>query len=171
MLLDIQRKYIPKILYTQVMKILAPASIVALLLSLLAGYAAENFLVQPIWLIDRQVGLLLSHNPGIAFGIHLPSPPQEIIILLALAAVTVVAMRSTDRLPLAAFGLIIGGAVANLIDRFMDGVVTDFIRVGTFPVFNLADSCITVGAALLIAEALLLAWKGRQKGLGSHRNK
>jgi signal peptidase II len=151
------------------MRILFPIAIVALLLSLLAGFVAEYCLTQPVWLIDRQTGLLLSHNPGIAFGIHLPSPLQEIIILLALAAVTVVALRSKDRLPLAAFGLIIGGAVANLIDRFIDGVVTDFVRVGTFPVFNLADSCITIGAVLLIGEALFLAVQSRQKGSGTHR--
>ena len=62
------------------------------------------------------------------------------------------ALASRGKLNAAAFGLIIGGALANIADRLPDGLVTDYIQVGTFPVFNLADSCITVGAVLLIFE-------------------
>lgn len=136
------------------MHLLIPVSLAACLLSLLAGHVAQQ-LTRPLWFIGSWAGLLLSHNPGIAFGVRLPSPLQEIIILGALSVVVVVALRTHRHLPLIAFGLIIGGAVANLIDRFMDGVVTDFFRVGTFPVFNVADGCITIGAILLIADALL----------------
>ncbi len=46
-------------------------------------------------------------------------------------------------------GLILGGAVGNLIDRLRFGSVVDFLDFRVWPVFNLADSCITVGAALL----------------------
>jgi signal peptidase II len=49
-------------------------------------------------------------------------------------------------------GMQLGGAMGNLVDRlFRDGRVTDFISVWTFPVFNVADSCITVGTILLIS--------------------
>jgi signal peptidase II len=55
----------------------------------------------------------------------------------------------------AGFGLILGGALANVVDRFPDGLVTDMIQVGAFPVFNVADSCITVGLGLLLLEIVL----------------
>ena len=49
-----------------------------------------------------------------------------------------------------AMGMQMGGAVGNLIDRLIFGHVTDFISVGNFPIFNIADSSISVGAAVLI---------------------
>jgi lipoprotein signal peptidase len=52
------------------------------------------------------------------------------------------------------FGLIIGGALGNVADRLLDGHVTDFFQVGAFPIFNVADSCITVGVVILLAESL-----------------
>ena len=139
--------------------ILSLVSVLALLLSLLISFAASS-LVKPIILIPGIFRLYLSRNPGIAFGIHIPSPWEEIIIISALAAVCIVAVRSKPgRLASVGFGLIIGGAVANLVDRFQDGFVTDYFSVGTFPIFNAADSCITVGAALLLWEA----WMKRPK--------
>ena len=49
-----------------------------------------------------------------------------------------------------ALSLQFGGSIGNLIDRLTVGHVTDFISVGNFPVFNIADSCITVGAVIMI---------------------
>jgi signal peptidase II len=46
-------------------------------------------------------------------------------------------------------GLLLGGAIGNLIDRFRQGYVTDFISVGKFPVLNIADASISVGVAIL----------------------
>lgn len=129
------------------------------LISLAVDLAAGN-LTTSISVIGQFVRLTLSYNAGIAFGIALPSPWQEILIACALIAIAIVAVQSTnDRISSIAFGLIIGGAGANLIDRFMNDTVTDFIAVGTFPVFNLADSCITIGAGMLLLEW----WSGRKK--------
>jgi signal peptidase II len=49
-----------------------------------------------------------------------------------------------------ALALQLGGAVGNLVDRITEGYVTDFISVGMFPVFNIADASISIGVALLI---------------------
>jgi signal peptidase II len=54
-----------------------------------------------------------------------------------------------------------GGAIGNLLDRATYGPVTDFISVGSFPVFNVADSCISVGVALLVAALWLEERKRR----------
>ena len=49
-----------------------------------------------------------------------------------------------------AMAMMLGGAVGNLVDRLTQGTVTDFISVGTFAVFNVADACISVGTVILI---------------------
>jgi signal peptidase II len=53
-----------------------------------------------------------------------------------------------------AFGGIVGGAIGNIIDRFHYGSVVDFIDLRWWPVFNVADSCITVGVALLVLSSM-----------------
>lgn len=60
-----------------------------------------------------------------------------------------------ERLLRLALALQLGGAVGNLIDRLTQGYVTDFISIGSFPVFNIADSCITLGAVLLVISVWL----------------
>ncbi|GAC1400918.1 MAG: signal peptidase II [Vulcanimicrobiaceae bacterium] len=53
-----------------------------------------------------------------------------------------------------AFGSIVGGAIGNIVDRFHYGFVVDFIDLRWWPVFNIADSCITVGVAVLVIGSL-----------------
>jgi signal peptidase II len=53
-----------------------------------------------------------------------------------------------------AFGAIVGGAIGNIVDRFHYGYVVDFIDLRWWPVFNVADSCVTIGVALLIISSL-----------------
>jgi signal peptidase II len=62
----------------------------------------------------------------------------------------------------------LSGAVGNLIDRLTVGHVTDFISVGNFPVFNVADSSITIGVAILLLTVYLQERK--QKILAVHNN-
>ena len=53
-----------------------------------------------------------------------------------------------------AFGMIVGGAVGNLVDRLTHGYVIDYISVRSFYIFNFADACISVGTGLLVIDAL-----------------
>jgi len=68
--------------------------------------------------------------------------------------------RTTDTVLVVALTLVLGGALGNLVDRFarapgfLRGHVVDFISIGWWPVFNVADSCVTIGAVLLIARSL-----------------
>jgi signal peptidase II len=64
-----------------------------------------------------------------------------------------------------ALALQLGGAVGNLIDRLIHGIVTDFISVGSFPVFNLADASISVGTAILIAAMWVEERRARAQGV------
>lgn len=102
--------------------------------------------------------VMLTHikNPGAAFGLFPGSIVPLIVISVAASVVVIVmAVRAQgDRHRILPLGLILGGAVGNLIDRILLGRVTDFINVGIpdgprWPVFNVADSAVTIGVAIL----------------------
>ena len=104
------------------------------------------------------------HNRGAAFGLFAESTSEWRTALLvgfsavALAVVAYLLWKSDHSLPSTAIGLsmILGGAIGNLWDRVARGQVTDFLHfyIGNhvWPDFNVADSCIVVGAILLMAE-------------------
>ena len=108
-----------------------------------------------------------ARNTGVAFGIlntvdfPFKSTVMLVIAAAALSVIIVYAAGSTSngRIAQVGLGLIIGGALGNLIDRAMTGYVVDFIDVYWqsyhFWTFNLADSAITVGAAFLIIDTLM----------------
>ena len=92
------------------------------------------------------------HNSGIAFGLF-ASRTSAVVVLtaVAVAAMLVFFSRSAGRhrfLPVA-LGFVLGGSVSNLVDRVRLGYVTDFLHVRYWPAFNLADSFIVIGVALL----------------------
>lgn len=123
-------------------------------LTLLCAWLAEQYLTERIAIIGSFAGFVLAHNPGIAFSITFPPLLQHLLIAAALVAVIIVALRSNQtRLSAVGFGFIIGGALGNVIDRIPDGLVTDFLQVGTFSIFNIADSFITVGVGLLLLHS------------------
>lgn len=112
------------------------------------------------------VWLVLVHNPGSAFGIRLiPTPILAIISLIAAAALILYLFRYSQ-LPFSQgvpLGLILGGAVGNMIDRFRLGKVVDFVSVNLpdwwmdrWPVFNVADSAVSVGVVWMILVTLFV---------------
>ena len=114
-------------------------------------------------------------NPGAAFSLFATMPewvrnPFFILISVA-AAVLIVAYRSRyvreNRLASVSLALILGGAIGNLIDRLRYGVVVDFLDAHIYqyhwPIFNVADSAISVGVTLLLLE-MLLEWRRERKG-------
>lgn len=110
------------------------------------------------WLIDDLVGFEYVQNTGAAFGIMRGNPEL-------LAAVSVVVGAGFVWLllqelgggvwPALSGGLLIGGGIGNFVERFGDGYVTDYIAVGPWPRFNIADSAITLAIAIF-AIALLV---------------
>jgi len=119
------------------------------------------------------------HNEGAAFSILSDASGWQRWFFTALGlAVSVGILVYLRRLPahgqsLLAAGLafVLGGALGNVIDRVVHGYVIDFVSVHygswTFPAFNVADSAITVGAALLILDMLLEGRRARVKGGGA----
>lgn len=111
--------------------------------------------------------LTLVMNPGLAFGVlgGIPTGWRWVVGLLSLVALAVLARVALRVLPdgswldHVAVGLIFGGAIGNLIDRVRFGAVVDFVDLHVsgyhWPAFNVADSSITVGVALLALRLLV----------------
>jgi len=118
-----------------------------------------------------------THNTGAIFGLF--QGHSFALIVAGLVGVAVILFyvffvcpRSSfldSRLSRVALGLILGGTVGNLIDRLNPnlGGVTDFISIGIWPTFNLADSAVTVGAIIFACSLLRLPWAEKdQDGQG-----
>lgn len=118
-----------------------------------------NTSLAPIPGLGNLVTLIHVQNTGAAFGIFTDSNLIFIILSSVVAALIVIFNRQFGHthwlLPLT-FGLQVGGALGNLVDRVSMGAVTDFVDLHWWPVFNVADSAVVVGTALLAYYALFL---------------
>ena len=118
--------------------------------------------------------LRLSHNPGVAFGLGDRLPGAVVIAVTATVTVVLALVALRGLLPSrVAAGLLLGGAVANLGDRVLGGTVVDFLDLGWWPSFNLADVTLSGGCLLM----LLLALRGpdtrdspRAHSVGDHEH-
>jgi signal peptidase II len=149
---------------------------IALPLDQLAKLAVVHWLTfaDRIAVIDGFFYLTHVRNPGSAFGLFASSPePYRSIFFIGITGVAILMIFSFyrrlapgDRLSALALGLVLGGAAGNLIDRIRLGEVVDFLHFRlwggyTWPDFNLADSFIVAGVALLVLE--LLATEGERR--------
>lgn len=102
------------------------------------------------------VELDLGYNSGVAFGALKGLPPWLLVAAIALVifVLLVGTWRGLISPPWPATGLLLGGAVANLLDRAADGRVTDFIDPVRWPAFNVADIAITFGVVMLLVAGL-----------------
>jgi signal peptidase II len=148
---------------------------VILLLGLAAGVLAADQITkawalrrlhpsEPWVLVEGFFDLTLVMNPGVAFGILAGVPPgwRWLVAVFSIAALALLASLALRMVPdggrvgTVALGLVFGGAVGNLVDRWRFGAVVDFFhffwRDWHWPNFNVADSAITVGVILLAAE-------------------
>ncbi len=150
-----------------------PILLIAAILALVLDQLTKLWIVanvadkSPISIISGFARLRYTENTGAAFGFF-----QGWTSLLSVAAIIIIVVIvlsaskvSANPLSMVALGLVTGGALGNLVDRLRLGYVVDFIDVYglrlpinnvhyTFPVFNVADSAITVGAILLMATLI-----------------
>lgn len=111
--------------------------------------------IDVVWTLRLHV----THNTGAAFSLFAGSGIGPLIALVAVGIVGVLLWQGrfvTSRLGTVALGMVLGGAVGNLIDRVfrgdgvLDGAVVDFIDLQWWPVFNVADAAVVVGSILLV---------------------
>lgn len=113
-------------------------------------FATENLLYnQSLPIIKGIFHLTLIHNRGAAFGILKNQTP--LFILTSIFAIVLIFsnLRDNKKYYTLSLSLILAGALGNLIDRIFLGYVIDFLDFRIWPVFNIADSAITIGAILL----------------------
>jgi signal peptidase II len=110
----------------------------------------------PVPLIKNFLNLTLVHNRGAAFGFF-----QNQLLMFVLISILVIAFifhnlknKKNSVIFKLSLSLILGGAIGNLIDRLRFGFVIDFLDLRIWPVFNLADSAITIAALLLSWDLL-----------------
>ena len=107
--------------------------------------------------IDHLVGITNVRNSGAAFGFAPAGASLFLIasVVVAIGLVIYVARTPGTRWTDGTLGLIMGGTLGNGYDRIVHGTVTDFINFHFWPVFNVADSAISIGVVLMIAGYLL----------------
>jgi signal peptidase II len=136
-----------------------------------------------ITVIENFFYITHARNPGAAFGLFADAP--VVIRLTLFIGITLVALGMVvsfyrklapgDRFSALSLGLILGGAIGNLIDRVFRGEVVDFLHFRLWggyqwPDFNLADSFIVVGVAFLVIELLAAEGESRDDPAGSKRS-
>jgi len=117
-------------------------------------------------LVPKAIYLVHNSNPGIAFGAFADSASLETRLFLIMSSLVVMVLiawmllsgKSNSFMGSAGLALLLGGAGGNVVDRILQGAVTDFFEVwfGTYhyPAFNVADSAITIGAVLIVLDVI-----------------
>ncbi|NJM05388.1 signal peptidase II [Candidatus Gracilibacteria bacterium] len=110
-------------------------------------------LQREIKLIGDWFSLVYTRNTGVAFSLFQGYPQLFTVTSIVITAATIYAyavhLPKRNSWVQVSMGLIVGGAIGNIIDRLLHGYVIDFVRVGWWPVFNIADSAITIGVVML----------------------
>ena len=144
---------------------LAVASVIVIADQIIKWWAIALLAEQPYGIeVLPFFNLILVWNQGISFGIFGGGllPPWLLGgVALAVALSLVIWLRKAEtRLLAATIGLVIGGALGNVVDRFRFGAVADFLDFHWagyhWPAFNLADAAISVGVVILLLDALLI---------------
>jgi signal peptidase II len=142
------------------------------------GWIEANYQLGDYTMVWPWLDIIRLHNPGAAFSFLAGAGGWQrwffIVLALGVSVVLLWWLRgvheAAERRLAIALSLILAGAIGNVIDRIEHGYVVDFIHVhwgsAYFPAFNLADAALTVGAALMIFDAVL-EWRRERAGGGA----
>ena len=140
----------------------AVAAVVVIVDQATKAWAVEALADEPIVLIEGILNFRLFFNTGASFSLFAKGGAVIGLVVIGVVVMIFFALREAGhRLDAVALGLVLGGAVGNLLDRmfrgdgFLDGAVVDFINVPFFATFNVADIAINIGVALLLIGAFL----------------
>lgn len=138
------------------------ATLIVFLDQLTKMLVRQNLAIGEIWMpwkwLEPYARIVHWQNTGAAFGIFQNSNLILTILSIIVSIAIVIYYQKVhpgEVLSRIALSMQFGGALGNLVDRFRQGHVTDFFSVGNFPVFNVADACVTVGVGLLVLSIIL----------------
>lgn len=141
-------------------------------LALLEGLGLADMEEGASYRVTPFLNIVMAWNKGVSFGLFPASSAAGRAILVGFSLAVVAALslwllRTTDRLVAVGIGLIIGGALGNVVDRLRFGAVADFFDFHVFGyhwyVFNVADAAIVVGVGLLVFESLFKGARTKSK--------
>ncbi len=125
-------------------------------------WAVNELADGPVVLIEDFLQLRLTYNTGASFSLFSNAGPILAIVAFGVVGLIIYILGEAGRrVEAVALGLVLGGAVGNLIDRLargdglLDGAVVDFIDFSFFATFNVADAAINIGVALLLIAAFI----------------
>lgn len=143
-------------------------NIVVFLLILISDQLSKHLLLnnfsfgESIPVIKNIFHITVVFNPGIAFGLFKSYTvvfsvlSSVVIILISFNIIKQIKQKQIDKVENFALYLILAGAIGNLIDRLRFGFVVDFLDFRVWPVFNIADSAITIGLILILIRCIRL---------------
>ena len=121
------------------------------------AYLRTNFAYQSIPVLNKIFHITVIFNSGAAFGILKGNSTLLTYLSIVFIGLFFWFINKEEKKSLfflVACGLILGGALSNLYDRIFLGFIVDYIDLRVWPVFNLSDSCITVGVGMLLIQSL-----------------
>ncbi|MCX8015059.1 MAG: signal peptidase II [candidate division WOR-3 bacterium] len=128
-------------------------------------WATTNLkLGEPINIFSNYLQITLTHNYGLIFGIPIRTTIVYYLLpLIGIGIIVYLAVRANSRIMAFCFGLLLSGAIGNLIDRIRLGYVIDFIDMGIkdlrWPTYNIADLSIVLGCLIVIIKETFLIKK------------
>ena len=145
-------------------KWLALAAVIVVIDQITKFVIMQNFVLHETLFVTSFFNLVRVHNSGAAFSLLADAGGWQRVFFIVVAVVAsiwvvwLLRRYPQQKLFCLALGMILGGAIGNLIDRVLFGAVVDFVQVHYagyfFPAFNVADSAITCGAGLLIWDGI-----------------
>ena len=143
--------------------LLITATVIVVVDQTTKSLALANLSDGPIEVIEGVLTLRLTYNPGGAFGVLQGVPNFFLIATVVIVVFILYWARTVQSVAWAiTLGLVLGGGLGNLIDRVFrdtDGRVVDFVDLHVWPVFNVADSAITIGVITL----LIMSFRAERK--------
>ncbi len=154
--------------------VLARATIVAVLVVVLDQFTKRGMTTwigpeadrHARWLVRDMVGIEYVRNTGAAFGLFQGNPEllAAVAVLVTAGLVWLVLLEVTSPAwAMLAIGLLAGGSTGNLIERIANGYVTDFVAIGPWPRFNVADAAITIGIMVFAVAVIFDEMRGDVK--------